>query len=77
MSLQANDRDMLYDNYRRLMDEISPYILAIAFWQWGEPLLHPGITEMVALAHQKNILSVISTNGQVSPEEFDIKEDFE
>jgi radical SAM protein with 4Fe4S-binding SPASM domain len=73
MSLQAQDPDMHYDNYLRLMNEISPYILAIAFWQWGEPLLHPGISDMVALAHQKNILSVISTNGQVSPDEFDIK----
>jgi radical SAM protein with 4Fe4S-binding SPASM domain len=73
MSLQAQDPDMNYDNYLRLMNEISPYILAIAFWQWGEPLLHPRITEMVALAHQKNILSIISTNGQASPDEFDIK----
>ena len=73
MSLQHKEQDMLYDNYLRLMEEISPFILAIAFWQWGEPLLHPRITEMVALAHQKNILSVISTNGQVSPDEFDIK----
>ena len=73
MSLQAQDQDMHYDNYLRLMNEISPYILAIAFWQWGEPLLHPRITEMVALAHQKNILSIISTNGQINPDEFDIK----
>ena len=48
--------DMLFDNYTRLMDEIGPYVLAIAFWQWGEPLLHPRISDMVALAHKRNIL---------------------
>lgn len=75
MRLQSSQKgdDMHYENYLTLMDEIGPYLLAIAFWQWGEPLLHPQITDMVALAHQQNILTFISTNGQFSPDEFDIK----
>jgi MoaA/NifB/PqqE/SkfB family radical SAM enzyme len=69
--------DMLYENYTRLMDEIGQYVLVIAFWQWGEPLLHPRISDMVALAHERNILAIISTNGQVSPDEFDIRRLFD
>lgn len=65
--------DMLYEQYTRLMDEIGQYLLVIAFWQWGEPLLHPRISDMVALAHDRNILTIISTNGQTSPDEFDIR----
>ena len=69
--------DMLFENYTRLMDEIGQYILVIAFWQWGEPLLHPRISDMVAIAHERNILTLISTNGQVSPDEFDIRRLFD
>ncbi|HSQ93481.1 MAG TPA: radical SAM protein, partial [Methanoregula sp.] len=69
--------DLHYENYLKLMDEVGPSLLAIAFWQWGEPLLHPRISDMVALAHQKNILTIISTNGQVSPDEFDIQKLFD
>lgn len=69
--------DMLFENYTRLMDEIGQYILVIAFWQWGEPLLHPRISDMVAIAHERNILTVISTNGQISPDEFDIRQLFD
>ncbi|MGB9176387.1 MAG: radical SAM protein [Methanoregula sp.] len=77
MSLCPEGEDMLFDNYTRLMDEIGQYILVIAFWQWGEPLLHPRISEMVARAHNRNILSIISTNGQISPDEFDIRRFFD
>lgn len=69
--------DLQYKDYQKLMDETGSCLLAIAFWQWGEPLLHPHITDMVALAHEKNILTFISTNGQVSPDEFDIKKLFD
>ena len=72
IALSPGKEDMLWENYTRLMDEIGRYVLAIAFWQWGEPLLHPRISAMVARAHDHNILTLISTNGQVSPEEFDI-----
>ncbi len=69
--------DMRWEDYARLMDEIGQYLLVIAFWQWGEPLLHPRIHEMVALAHERNILGILSTNGQVSPEEFDLRRLFD
>ena len=61
---------MEWRQYAKLMREVGPYLVAVAFWQWGEPLLHPRIIEMVGLAHEYGILTMISTNGQIDPEEF-------
>ncbi len=54
--------------YARLMAEIGPRLLAIAFWQWGEPLLHPELPEMVREASRRGILTLLSTNAQADPE---------
>lgn len=75
--IRANSRSpighMDYDNYEKLIRELGPYLLAVALWQWGEPLLHPRISDMVRLAHQFGIMTMISTNGQVNPADFDLK----
>lgn len=63
---------MKWSNYTRLMGEIGPYIAAIAFWQWGEPLLHPQIVDMIKVAHSYGIISIMSTNAQVNPEDIDL-----
>ncbi len=65
---------MEWDNYEKLIREAGPYLLAIAFWQWGEPLLHPRISDMIRLANEYGILTIISTNGQQDLEEFDLTE---
>ena len=63
---------MRWQSYERLMSEIGPRLGAIAFWQWGEPLLHPRITDMVSLARQHGVISYISTNAQIEPDQFDM-----
>ncbi len=65
-------RDMEWDNYEKLMSEIGPYLTHIAFWQWGEPLLHPKISRMIKLAHDYGIITAISTNAQTDLSENDI-----
>ena len=57
--------DMPWDDYTRLMSEIGPSLGIVAFWQWGEPLLHPSISAMVQLAHNYGCLTLLSTNAQV------------
>ncbi len=64
---------MDFSNYERVMRELGPYLLAIALWQWGEPLLHPKIIDMVKLAHRYGIMTMISTNGQIDPSSADLK----
>lgn len=60
-------------DYEKLLQEIGDYLITIAFWQWGEPLLHPGINAMIKLANQYGIITFISTNGQIDPGEIDLK----
>lgn len=51
--------------YRRLLDEVGDYVFLILFWDWGEPFLHPSAFDMIALAHEKKIRIVSSTNGHL------------
>jgi len=68
---------MAWEHYERLMDEMGPYLLCIAFWRWGEPLLYPRIVDMIARAHRDNILTLVSTNGQVRPDFVDLTQLFQ
>ncbi len=62
-----DDGLMPFEAYAKLLAEVGPRLLAIAFWQWGEPLLHPRLPEMVALAKRHGILTLLATNGQTDP----------
>ena len=64
---------MPWENYEKLIKEMGPYLLAIAFWRFGEPLLNRRLTDMVAMAHQYNILTLVSTNGQFHPDRVDLR----
>ena len=54
-----------YDTYARVIDEMREHLMLTLFWDWGEPLLHPRITDMVAHAGKSGIKTLISTNGTV------------
>lgn len=54
-----------YDTYARVIDEMRSHLMLTLFWDWGEPLLHPRITDMVAHAGKSGIKTLISTNGTV------------
>lgn len=51
--------------YRRLIDGLRdvPSLRRVAFWGFGEPLLHPQIAEMVALAKELGAQTELITNG--------------
>ncbi|MFB0535982.1 MAG: radical SAM protein [Anaerolineae bacterium] len=51
--------------YRRLLDGLRevPSLRKVAFWGFGEPLLHPDIVEMVALAKELGAKTELITNG--------------
>lgn len=55
------------DAFRRIMDEVSPYVYMINFQNWGEPMLARQLPQMIALAHQKRVATTIATNGNYSP----------
>jgi len=49
--------------FRHLIDEAGPYLDRIAFWNWGEPFLHPGIMDMVRYVQRWPVWVQICTNG--------------
>jgi MoaA/NifB/PqqE/SkfB family radical SAM enzyme len=51
--------------YRRLVEGLRevPTLETVAFWGLGEPLLHPDIVEMVALAKELGARTELVTNG--------------
>jgi MoaA/NifB/PqqE/SkfB family radical SAM enzyme len=53
---------MSLDTFRELVDQIAPYAYWLDLYNRGEPLLHPGILEMVDYAHKRGIATKISTN---------------
>lgn len=52
------------DLFRRLMNEVGPYLLTLALYAWGEPLLHPKLSKILQITSKYNIATLLSTNGQ-------------
>jgi radical SAM protein with 4Fe4S-binding SPASM domain len=57
--------NMSLDVFRRLIDEVGPYVFLIILWDWGEPFLNPLIYDMISYAKRWDIKLVTSTNGHV------------
>ena len=47
---------------KRMLDELGQYLISVNLYNWGEPLLHPQIADMVRMIHNRRILTKISTN---------------
>ncbi|HNS49998.1 MAG TPA: SPASM domain-containing protein [Anaerolineae bacterium] len=56
---------MPLSTYRRLVEGLREVgsLHTMAFWGIGEPLVHPGIVEMVALAHDLGVRTEMISNG--------------
>jgi MoaA/NifB/PqqE/SkfB family radical SAM enzyme len=53
---------MAFDDFRDLIDEVAEYAYFVDLYNWGEPLLHSQIFDMVDYANARNISTKISTN---------------
>lgn len=60
--------DMDLGMYRRLVDELRDYLLAILFWDWGEPFFNPCSYDMIRYARDAGIRVICSTNGHLFAE---------
>jgi MoaA/NifB/PqqE/SkfB family radical SAM enzyme len=47
---------------RKLLAEAGDYLLSASLYNWGEPLLHSQLPEMVSLFHQRRVFTSVSTN---------------
>jgi radical SAM protein with 4Fe4S-binding SPASM domain len=48
----------------RLLDEVGPYLLTASLWGWGESLLHPELSDVLRIASNQGVTTLLSTNGQ-------------
>jgi MoaA/NifB/PqqE/SkfB family radical SAM enzyme len=53
---------MAFSTFKKIIDELSPYLLEIDLYNWGEPLLNKDIFRMIEYARSYNIDVDISTN---------------
>ncbi|MDD5012038.1 MAG: radical SAM protein [Candidatus Nanoarchaeia archaeon] len=54
---------LTFSNFKKVIDELSPYIYHLRLWNWGEPLLNKEIFQMISYAKEKNIFVNLSTNS--------------
>lgn len=64
---------MDFENYKKLIDELAPYLVNVTLYNYGEPFLHKNIYEMIRYAKNKKVQVRTSTNGHF----FNNKEDVE
>jgi MoaA/NifB/PqqE/SkfB family radical SAM enzyme len=50
--------------YERVLEETGPRLLTLALYAWGEPLLHPRLSEILKITQKYNMATFLSTNGQ-------------
>jgi radical SAM protein with 4Fe4S-binding SPASM domain len=53
---------MALSDYRGIIDQIAPYAYRIELYNWGEPLLHAEIIEMIEYASRRRIAVGLSSN---------------
>lgn len=50
------------DSLKKIVDEIAPYAYRVELYNWGEPLLHPDIFEIIEYSSQHRITVGLSSN---------------
>lgn len=53
---------MSFVDYRKIVDELAPYVCAIHLYNWGEPFLNKDIFKMIKYTRRKGIEVHISSN---------------
>ena len=52
------------DLFRRILSETAPFVWTVQFYFQGEPLLNRDLPEMIRLAHDEGLYTIVSTNAQ-------------
>jgi MoaA/NifB/PqqE/SkfB family radical SAM enzyme len=62
--LNRRPQSMDVELFQRLIDEVGPYLLTASLWGWGEPLLHPQLSDILKAIAKYPVVTFLSTNGQ-------------
>jgi hypothetical protein len=64
---------MDFDLFTGIVDEMAGHVKSTTLHIWGESLMHPRITDMIAYCHAKGLRSEISTNATLLDEKRAVK----
>lgn len=56
---------MKFETFQKVFDKIikdSPNVSHLSLYSWGEPLLHPYVSEIIDYVHDKNVAVALSSN---------------
>jgi radical SAM protein with 4Fe4S-binding SPASM domain len=56
---------MTLENFVRILDNLGSQVRTLALWNQGEPTLNNELPEMIRLAHDRGIYTMMSTNGNL------------
>lgn len=62
-SLTRSKGNLKTEDFRNILDRLSPELLYLTLYFQGEPLLNPHFIEMVSLARSRGVFVATSTNG--------------
>ncbi|MFH1249400.1 MAG: radical SAM protein [archaeon] len=54
---------MRFEDFKRVFDQFSPYIIHLRLWNWGEPLLNKNLFKMISYAKKQGVFVNTSTNS--------------
>jgi MoaA/NifB/PqqE/SkfB family radical SAM enzyme len=60
---------MTFDTFKLVFNKVieeSPTISHISLYSWGEPLLHPYLSEIIDYVHEKNVAVALSSNLSIN-----------
>lgn len=60
------EKAISFERFCEIVDELSPYLLILYFYNFGEPLLHKDSIKMISYASQKGIMVRASSNLSVN-----------
>jgi MoaA/NifB/PqqE/SkfB family radical SAM enzyme len=53
---------MSFADFKKIIDELAPYLMLLDLFNWGEPFLNKDIFTMIDYAHRKGIIVRVSSN---------------
>ena len=61
-TLNRKKGSMPLETFKKIVDEMHRYLISIDLFNWGEPLLHKHVYDMIRYAHNHHIVTSVSTN---------------
>ncbi len=53
------------ENFKTILDNVGPQVRTLALWNQGEPTINDALPEMIRYAHDRDIYTMVSTNGSL------------